>query len=457
MGIKKSLLVFLLTLSVFTVTAQTTKCEEGFAAFETNVKAGVYDDALSQLKELVQKCPKHTDKLYIYGETALTYKIEAAGTTEERKEHVDNLISLYAQFDKNFPANTNNNDVKKALLLSNNKMAADDEVFKILDAAFKAKRQDFTDYNALELYYNLYLKQFEAGNKGITEKDFISKYGEISGQVAFARNKFSAQQKELLAKQQTQALTAEEKQTLDYSKTAVSVLEAVGENVEKQSSKYFSCDKLEAYYGEFYEKRKEDAAWLGAMVNTLMANKCRKSVLLQKGAVALYELKPDTETAFTAGTVAQGKNDLKEAIKYFDIAAGLEGNAENKAGLYMKIAGIFRNSDKAQAKAYALKAAQLDSKSGKPYMFLAEMYSSLINGECGLAEFERKALLWLAIETVKKAEIAEPKYKPTAEALIKNYQKNLPDKQEAKAAGKKKGDQITYGCWINETVTVPNI
>ena len=90
-------------------------------------------------------------------------------------------------------------------------------------------------------------------------------------------------------------------------------------------------------------------------------------------------------------------------------------------------------------------------------MFLAEMYSSVINGECGMADFDRKALLWLAIETVKKAETAEPKYKPTAEAMIKNYQKSLPDKKEVKAAGKRKGDRITYGCWINETVTVPNI
>lgn len=84
------------------------------------------------------------------------------------------------------------------------------------------------------------------------------------------------------------------------------------------------------------------------------------------------------------------------------------------------------------------------------------MYSS-VSSECDVNAFDRKALLWLAIETVKKAEVAEPKYKATVESLIKSYEKRLPTKSEAKAAGKKKGDQIVYGCWINETVTVPNI
>jgi hypothetical protein len=41
--------------------------------------------------------------------------------------------------------------------------------------------------------------------------------------------------------------------------------------------------------------------------------------------------------------------------------------------------------------------------------------------------------------------------------MVEQYNKRLPSKADMSAAGKKKGDKITYGCWINETVTIPNI
>lgn len=457
MRIKKSLSVFLLIISVMFANAQgTSKCEAAFATYEASVKSGDYDGALSQFKDLKDKCPKVSDKLYLYAEAVLNSKIDAARTTEERKVYINDLASLYTQFDKNFPGNKNSNEIKKALLLNEYKMIPESEVFAILDASFKSNRQNFTNYKALELYFNLYLKKYEEGKSGVSDKDFISSYNDISGQLIFAKNKLSAQRNELLKKQETQMLTDEEKQFVADAAQEIDVFTAIGENADIQASKHFTCEKLEQYYNEGYEKHKADAAWLEAMVNTMFNNKCLRSPLLQQGATALFELQPTTETALRLGSLAQKRNDLKEAIKYFELAAGMENSSESKASLYYRIAGIFRNSDKKEAKSYALKATQLNPKFGKPYVFLAEMYSS-VSSECDVNAFDRKALLWLAIETVKKAEVAEPKYKATVESVIKSYEKRLPTKSEAKAAGKKKGDQIVYGCWINETVTVPNI
>lgn len=457
MGIKKSLSVFLLIASVFSVAAQNPKCEAVFTAYEQNIKSANYDDALVQYKDLKDKCPKVSDKLYIYAETALSYKIEASRTKEEKKEYIDNLLSLYAQYDKSFPGNKNGNDVKKALLLGENAMASNDEVFKMLDASFKSNTKGFTNYKGLEKYSELYIKQFESGKSGITEKDFITRYNEISGQIVFTKNKLSSERDELLKKQETQMLTDEEKQFIADTPVTIDVLTAINENTDKQASKHFTCEKMEQYYAESYEKHKADAVWLEVMVNTLLNNKCLNSKLFQDGAAALYKLKPTAEMALLMGTISQKKNDLKEAVKYFETAAGLEENPEAKANLYYRIAGIFRNSDKKEAKNYALKAAQLNPKFGSPYIFLAEMYSSATAAECNISDFDAKALLWLAIETVKKAEKADAKYKPTVAAVVKSYEKKLPTKNEAKAAGRRKGDQITYGCWINETVTVPNI
>ena len=94
--IKKNLLVFFLIASVFTTVAQeTSKCEENFAAFETNVKAAKYDDAMPQLDELVKKCPKINEELYNLGNQLLNYKIEASQTKEGRQLYIDKAMELY--------------------------------------------------------------------------------------------------------------------------------------------------------------------------------------------------------------------------------------------------------------------------------------------------------------------------------------------------------------------------
>ena len=99
---------------------------------------------------------------------------------------------MYGEYEKNFPSSKNANNISKALLKSDYKLADNDEVFSLLNTAFETNSKDFTDYRALELYFNLYLKRFEEGNKGITEQNLIKRYGELSSQVVYAKNKISA-------------------------------------------------------------------------------------------------------------------------------------------------------------------------------------------------------------------------------------------------------------------------
>ncbi len=76
---------------------------------------------------------------------------------------------------------------KKALLLKEKGLAKDDVVFTLLDGAFATHKTSFTDYNVLELYFNLYLDRYKTGEKNITQDDFIAKiwrYGRTGGLCA---------------------------------------------------------------------------------------------------------------------------------------------------------------------------------------------------------------------------------------------------------------------------------
>jgi len=124
-----------------------------------------------------------------------------------------------------------------------------------------------------------------------------------------------------------------------------------------------------------------------------------------------------------------------------------------KAKLNYSLATGLLSKEKDKSKALLVKAYTLDPKMGKAYLFLAEQYG---NGaeECGKTDFDKKAIYYLAIETAKKASIAEPRLKPTVDRTIEKFAaKALTDKDISDK--KMNGKSLKIDCWINENITFP--
>lgn len=451
----KLLWAFFISMLGFAAVAQVApKCEDSFKVFEGKYLTKNYNDAYAMLPDLRKRCPKVNENLYSYGEVLLKYEIEVATLPEEKKPFVDDLIALYNEQAIHYPAS--GADVKKIQLQLDYKRITNAEAYKALDAAFNKNREVFTDYNTLLTYYNLFFEEYKAG-KGISDDQYFEKYGDITTQVLNAKLKITNEKEELVKKQETNILSDDERQFIADADLNIDGLESVNEVISAQSRDYISCDKMNAYYEKNYEAHKTDYIWTEAMVNALYSKKCYKSILLQKGAIALNEMKPSKESAYRLGMIALKKGDVDAGVKYFEQAAALEADPAKKAKIYFEIASSLKNTDKALSKKYILKTVELNPKMGEPYLLLAEMYANVSQkSDCKLNDFERKVLNFLAIETAKKAEI-EPRYKAAADEAVKRYRKQLPTKEEAKVLKKKKGDVITYGCWINETVTLPNL
>lgn len=454
----KTLLTFIISVLSFTAIAQaqgTYKCEDNFKLFESKYLAKEYNDAYGLMAELRKKCPKFSESLYIYGEGLLKYNIEVAQSPEAQKAVIDDLIDLYGEQDANFPGK--GSDVKKTLLQYDSKLIKADEAYRAFHGSFNKNSQVFTDYNSLYTYFQLFFDQYKSG-KTITDDQYFERYAEILTQIAVAQDKIAAHKEALLKKQETVAITDGERQYIEDADAQLDAFENVSKFISKQSNDYISCDKMEAYYSKNFENHSKDIVWLDAMVGAMYSKKCYKSPTLYKGALAIHNTSPSIESSYRMAILSQKKNDITEAVKYFDQAASLETSSQKKAMLQYDVAVLLRNSDKAAAKKYALLSAESDPKSGRAYIILAGMYGNMLpNNECKVSDFDRKALNYIAIDYAKKAQAAEPRLKATAEAMIAKYNKDLPTKAEAKALNKKKGDTITYGCWINQTVTLPNL
>ncbi|MFP9099531.1 tetratricopeptide repeat protein [Flavobacterium sp. RHBU_24] len=449
-------LLFITALLGNTQVSAQEKCAKAFAVLtERSATPAGYDEALAALTGLRKDCPKYDIGIYSTGDKLLSYKYKTTKTAADKDAIADNLIKLYNEQQSNFPGS--GAQVKKALFLNDNKKADDKDTFKTLDEAFTANSAQFTDYRELELYFNLYLKQYEAKAPGITLESFIKTYGDITAQIATAGSNIAKNRGQLQKKiEDGTALEPAEKAYLTNTKTTEEALSAVADNMAKQVSVIFSCEKMEAYYTENFEKNKDNAAWIGGMVHTLKAMRCNKSPLLFKGVSMLYKLNPTYDNTYELGYFTQKQGDAKAATELYLEAAEKQPVPAKKAGIYMTVAQLYRNNDKARAKEYALRAAQTDVKLGSPYLFIAEMYMNA-GAECKLSALEKKALVFPALELLKKAEAAEPKYKATVASLEEQYVKSIPTKKEARAEKKSKGDAISYGCWINETVTLPKL
>jgi|GEM_PF-1394228 len=450
-----TILLFITALLGNTHVSAQEKCAKAYAVLTERAAASAYDEALTALATLRKDCPKYDIGIYATGEKILRYKYETTKVAADKDAVADNLIKLYNEQQANFPGS--GAEIKKALFLNDTKKADDTATFKILDGAFTSNSAQFTDYRELELYFNLYLKQYEAKAPGITLESFIKTYGGITAQIAAAGDNI-AKKREQLQKKIDDGTTLEPAETayLANTKTTGDALDAVADNLAKQVSVIFSCEKMEAYYNENFEKNKDNAAWIGGMVHTLKALRCNKSALLFRGVSMAYKLDPSYNNTYELGYYTQKHGDANAATQLYIEAADKHPVPAKKAGIYMTIAQLYRNNDKAKAKEYALKAAQTDVKLGSPYLFIAEMYMNA-GTDCKLSALEKKALVFPTLELLKKAEAAEPKYKATVAKLEEQYVKSIPTKKEAKADKKGKGDTITYGCWINETVTLPKL
>jgi tetratricopeptide (TPR) repeat protein len=168
----------------------------------------------------------------------------------------------------------------------------------------------------------------------------------------------------------------------------------------------------------------------------------------------LYSVKVTPQSAYYMALAATKQKKFPEAIRYYEESAQLEPNPLEKANIYYTLATGLSSGDKSKSKEYLNNALTFDPKMGKAYLFLAQSYSNS-KEECGKTDFEKKAVIYLAIQTVKKAGVADPKLKPTADKMEADFKSQSLTQEEIKKS-KMNGKSLTIGCWINETITFPS-
>ncbi|WP_291128286.1 tetratricopeptide repeat protein [Flavobacterium sp. UBA7682] len=405
--------------------AQKFDCSSTITTYQELFQARNIADAYDTWSLVRKNCPKQSEIVYTDGILILQYKIDNAANAEEKESLVRDLMKLYDQYNKNFPSTTTDFEVYKAMALHDNKMEATDEILSLLDNAFSRASDSITNANAIYTYFSLCHEKYKAGNQKFNAELVLDKYTLVNAMLSNLQN--------------TNPDKANEYRTAQRG-------------INSLAKDLTTCDNLATYYENKYQLNSDNNDWiLGALTN--LGDRCSAKPIFNKMAQNFYATKATSQSAYFMALASLKQKNFEEAIKFYSQSADLEANPQARAKIYYTLATGLLFGDKAKSKESLNKALQYDPTLGSAYLFLAELYANAAD-ECGKTDFEKKAIKYLALQTAKKAIVAEPKMKAAADKVVERLASKSPSQAEINKE-KMNGKSLTIGCWINETITFP--
>ena len=434
--------------------AQNKECLTNLSIYVESAKVKNYDAAFEPWKLTYEACPELNRANYLYGERILKHKIEnSAG--EERAAYAALLLKVYDDSMKYFQSRYPLAGVviDKVLLQRSEGMISDEEIYSQLDQAFKADREDFTNQQALYLYFSSLVDLNAAGKRDIQE--VFDVYDEVVAKLEEENIKLTNEIAKLLPLEEDGSISGKDKQRLRVYSTNSASFGKVAASVDAKLGALADCENLVPLYEKSYDARKTDVKWVKSAVGRMFGKDCTDSPMFRKLFEAQIALEPSADAYLYGGTLKQKAGDIAGALADFNKSAELETDNYKKSNILFKIATIVRKSNKVQARNYLNQSIKANPSNGRAYLLLAALYADSAN-ECGESQFDKRAVYWLAAKTADRAGRVDPSLRDTAAKAVESYNAKAPSKTDIFNSGRA-GETITFSCWVGGSVTVPSL
>ncbi|NVJ88298.1 MAG: hypothetical protein HWD82_02505 [Flavobacteriaceae bacterium] len=439
-------ITFLLATILFLAAAKTNaqnnqECVIKYNLFKGDFLSKKYNESFANWMYLMDNCKDLSVNIYKYGATL----------AEDVKKDPVLAKRVYEQRLENFPKN----DPAKvhsdyASYLIKNKLASDDEIFAILEKAYKISPQDMGVRNIYRYFQGVTDK-----NKDTNPQVVFDTYDDVLESVADKLADYSEKLKPLIAKQEAgQELTSKEKRNLRIYSINSKALGQVESGLDNIIVTLSTCERLIPLYNRDFESNKSNAKWLKRAVSRMFNKECTDNPLYEKLAKAYADAEPSADAySFVAGVLTKNGDDAgaeKMRMKAFE----LETDPLKKANFKLKFAQVAKKKGQlSKARQLANEALQLNPNLGRAYLFIAGLYAGSVNS-CGEDEFEKRMVYVAALNKARRAAAVDPSISVTAGKYISNYKANSPSKKVIFTKGLQEGESYTIKCWIGETVKI---
>jgi tetratricopeptide (TPR) repeat protein len=461
---KKLCVITLIFIGLFhaPILAQDTNvCMQDLSIFAEFAKVKNYKSAFEPWMKVRGECPSINVAIYSYGERILKDRIKN-GSPEEQDASKKDILKLYDQWVENFPKKRNKSVVgdiisKKAQALLDFKQADLKEIYLTFDEAYKKDKKSFTNPKLLYNYFKTMYDRYKNGDIEVTMELLFDKYEEVSEKFEFESTELSKKLDIILKKEEDgTALTSRETRSKRIYNVNSNAIGTFLSNLDAIIAKEATCENLIPLYKRNFEENKTDPLWIKRAASRMDSKECSDDPLFVTLVEALHALEPSADSAYYLGLLNDKGGNADEALKYYEESIALETDNYKKAKILFKIANKFKKAGrKSSARNYANKALGFQPSLGRAYLLIANMYADSAN-QCGESQFDKRAVYWLAADMAKKAGQVNASLKKVAVRTVESYKGRAPSKTDIFTEGNA-GTVIKFNCWINRSVTVPNL
>lgn len=421
----------------------------------SDAKANNYDAAYPRIQTLRKDCPTYSIVTYQYGERILKHRLDNAAEGEKGAIAQD-LINLYKERLQHFPAKTDagkmNADI--AQVMYDSKLGTNEEQFQAFDDAFK-KDPNSLGAKSIYTYFYLLVELQDAGKKDL--QDVFDLYDVVTGKLEEQENETAEGLAKLIEKQDAgEELAAKEKQRLNAYEVNLKAYSTIKGSINAKLGQRADCANLIPLYSKDFDAKKGDTDWLKRVNSRLSGKDCTDDPLFVKVSEALHKLEPSASSAYSLGQLAESKGNMSKAMDYYNQAAQLQKDPSIRATIYYRIGNNMKGKGQfAQARNMYRKALDARPSYGRAYLQIASMIAQSANN-CGETAFDKRAVYWKAAEYADRAGRVDPSLSSTANETSAAYRARAPQRSDIFQSDMQ-GKTISIGCWIGESVRVPNL
>jgi len=459
MKTKISLLIAFLTTTVSVTWAQNEQDFQALSIFSEYVKSKNYDAAYTPWMELRQRNPRFNKAIFVYGERILKHKIKTAPQAD-KVSYINDMLKLWEQRSEFFPSVTPKGTymAKACQLQYDNRELLDltkDQLYTSFSDAYNTDAKTFTNPKSLYTYFSLVVDMYDAGK--LPAQDLFNTYEVITEKVENEVKNYTNKRNAFLNEDgEPKELSRTEASKLKSYNSYLKAYDQISSSIDTKLGSRANCENLIPLYARDFETFKNDGIWLQRAMNRMYAKGCNDDPLFVQIVEQKNNLEPNADTAFYLGLLKEKAGQSSDALGYYNQAVELETDPFAKAKILFKIATSFkRRGSYGQARNYYQKALKFNPSMGRAYLAIAAMYAKSANN-CGTDNFSKRAVYWLAASEAAKAGRVDPNMKKNAAKSIANFNAKAPQKSEIFSSGRA-GQSISVGCWIQRSVTVPNL
>ncbi|EIJ37949.1 hypothetical protein [Galbibacter orientalis] len=454
---KKKISILVGVLGIAFVTfgqAQNPECPQNLSIFAQHAKVKNYEAAYEPWKMVYENCPKLHYATFVYGELILKNKIKSDPANKDT--YIKMLADVYKKGPEYFPKKftVTNANIDAALLMNDQKLGSDEEIFNLLDKAYKEDRDGFKNPKALYLYFSTLVDLNAAGKKDLQE--VFDTYDDVTGKIAEENQELGETIVKYVPKEDAGTLTSKETKILAAARQNGENYEKISGSVDAKLGKLADCDNLIPLYQKNFEAHKTDAAWLKSAAGRMDDKGCTGDPMFVKLVEALDKLEPSAQSKYFLGSLYEEQGNSSKASDFFKQSISLEKDPIKKAKKLTNMSSkAAKRGQKSTSRTYAQQALDLNPANGTPYLIIASLYANSAN-DCGSTTFEKRAIYWKAADMARKAGQVDPSLKSKSAQAASSYAGRAPSKQDIFSSGMA-GKTIQFNCWVGGSVKVPSL